>query len=126
MTFDPAVSQRCQSCPEGYFVVKNCSVKIERGVMKTEGVQCGPCTNCSAVDQLTLVGCSTFADSKCENRSSPAVTSSAAESPVAPSHLKIVAFVMAPLLLVVLFLLLLKLLVFRSHQHSKLKGADLL
>ncbi|XP_076581482.1 uncharacterized protein LOC143317287 [Chaetodon auriga] len=79
MTFDPVTAQllpkpRCPTCREGYFVKKSCSVITTNNEVKTEGVQCQLCTDCSAADQDTLVKCSTFADSLCGDKSSPAVT----------------------------------------------------
>ncbi|TMS01221.1 hypothetical protein E3U43_005360 [Larimichthys crocea] len=109
----------------GYFVMKNCSVSHG----KVKGVQCKPCTNCSAVDQDTLVKCSTFADSLCGNKTSPVVTSMLmpTELPVsAPEVWLLLPVIVLSLFLVLLLSLLLTLLSCRHRQQNKPKGLDLL
>ncbi|KAK1875991.1 Tumor necrosis factor receptor superfamily member 4, partial [Dissostichus eleginoides] len=67
--------QVCPTCTTGYFVVSNCSISTGRGV------QCEPCTNCSASHLETRVQCSAFADSLCVNRTTPAPPPRSAEAP---------------------------------------------
>ncbi|XP_074484458.1 uncharacterized protein LOC141763717 [Sebastes fasciatus] len=129
MTFDLLAAQhlkrgRCQTCPQGYFVLTNCS---EVSNMRHVGVRCSPCTNCSAAHRDTLVQCSTFADSLCENKTTPAVTSTPTEPPdSAPGLWIILAVIVCSLFLVLLLSLFLTLLAYRNHQRNhqqnKLKG----
>ncbi|KAM6960422.1 uncharacterized protein LKV04_021993 [Tautogolabrus adspersus] len=80
MNFDPVTAQHvkfkiesvCQPCPQGYFVRQNCTILNRKSI----GTQCGPCTNCSAADQETVIECLTFADSVCRNKSAAVVTPS--------------------------------------------------
>ncbi|TKS93356.1 hypothetical protein D9C73_026656 [Collichthys lucidus] len=128
MTFDPVTAQRplkssrCPTCLEGYFVMKNCSVSHG----KVKGVQCKLCTNCSAVDQDTLVKCSTFADSLCGNKTSPPMLMPT-ELPVSAREVWILLpVIVLSLFLVLLLSLLLTLLSCRHRQQNKPKGLDLL
>ncbi|KAG8005865.1 hypothetical protein GBF38_004854, partial [Nibea albiflora] len=127
MTFDPVIAQRplktsrCPTCLEGYFVMKNCSISYG----KVTGVQCKPCTNCSAVDRDTLVKCSTFADSLCGNKTSPVVTSTLMPTELtvsAPEVWVLLPVIVLSLFLVLLLSLLLTLLSCRHCQQNKPKG----
>ncbi|KAM9335692.1 uncharacterized protein ABDE67_020693 [Symphorus nematophorus] len=130
ITFDPIDAQlpRCRRCPQGYFVIKNCSV-IDGGM---SGVQCERCTDCSAADQDTLAECSAFADSLCRNKTIHAVQSTAAvpwtrtaEAAVsAPDGWVVLTVIVVSLFLVLLISLFLVLLSCRQRQPDKLQGLD--
>ncbi|KAM8747834.1 uncharacterized protein AB9X84_015715 [Acanthopagrus schlegelii] len=126
MTFDPGAAQllqmlRCPTCDEGYFVRMNCSEVTVDHEVRFEGVQCSLCTDCSATDQVTLVNCSTFADSLCGNVTP---TATPTDYPVsAPEVWILLTVILLSLLLVLLLSLLLTLLSCR-HRHNKPRALD--
>ncbi|KAL7375374.1 hypothetical protein ABVT39_016305 [Epinephelus coioides] len=126
MTFDLISAQllkprRCRTCEEGYFVRKNCSVSNGR----LWGVMCQLCTNCSAAQRETLLQCSTFADSLCGNKTTPAVTWRPTDAPVSAPDMWSILKVTVPFLFVVLLLGVgITLWSCRSHKWNKLKGLD--
>lgn len=121
MTFDPILARiLCKGCSKGYFVKVNCSTS--QGSIR--GVQCRPCTNCSALKLETLHQCSTYADSVCVNKSSPIVTS---PKPVteSPPDQTVVIIVGVLLVFVLLLGLALTPLLCRGCCYSTVKGNTL-
>ncbi|CAM4733138.1 unnamed protein product [Leuciscus chuanchicus] len=53
--------QCCLNCPEGWYVVKNCSDRP--GVYI--GVDCNKCRRCEETGQITVSNCMQFADTQC-------------------------------------------------------------
>ncbi|KAF3698465.1 hypothetical protein EXN66_Car014146 [Channa argus] len=130
MTFEysAAGALLCPTCPEGYFVKTNCSVNNNRKL----GVQCEECTDCSVLDQDTLVKCSTFANSVCRNRTSITTTTvpltwASTTGPVpAFKPWTVPLIVIVSVILLVLLTLILLLLACRYQQQKKHLGNKVL
>ncbi|KAF1381152.1 hypothetical protein PFLUV_G00171560 [Perca fluviatilis] len=116
VTFEPGAAIRCPTCDPGYFVIKNCS--------GNEGIQCRPCTDCSASHQETLVNCSTFANSVCSNKSVPVVMVTTAQPAESAAEVWITITVTVSSLLLVLLAVSLAMLSRWKHQPKKPDGPD--